>query len=455
METSSTSPIRTDDFGILIVDDEFGVRDSLTRWLEEDNYRIAAAESAKEALRRLDEARWDMVLLDMKMPGMDGIELLQRIRDIDTQILVVIITAYATVDTAVEAMKLGAYDYITKPVDPDDISLLIKRAREHSTLSKENILLKSNIQELQGDYQIIGQSPQIRSCLEMVATVGETDSTVLIRGESGTGKELFARAIHRVGHRRFCPLITVSCGALPDTLLESELFGHEKGAFTGAQYRRKGRFELADGGSIFLDEISTISPKTQIDLLRVLETRQVIRLGSAKHITLDFRVICATNENLESLVKEGKFREDLYYRLNVFTIYIPPLRERRSDIPDLAEHFIQKYAQAMNKPVDEITSEAMDLMVRYRWPGNVRELGNVIERAMVMTKKKQIDLDDLPLGLSSSIEVENQDSVKNVERAHIQRILHRTNWNITQAAQMLEIDRSTLYKKIKKYKLRR
>ncbi len=455
METSSTSPIRTDDFGILIVDDEFGVRDSLTRWLEEDNYRIAAAESAKEALRRLDEARWDMVLLDMKMPGMDGIELLQRIRDIDTQILVVIITAYATVDTAVEAMKLGAYDYITKPVDPDDISLLIKRAREHSTLSKENILLKSNIQELQGEYQIIGRSPQIRSCLEMVATVGETDSTVLIRGESGTGKELFARAIHRVGHRRFCPLITVSCGALPDTLLESELFGHEKGAFTGAQYHRKGRFELADGGSIFLDEISTISPKTQIDLLRVLETKQVIRLGSSKHITLDFRVICATNENLESLVKEGKFREDLYYRLNVFTIYIPPLRERRSDIPDLAEYFIQKYAQAMNKPVDEITSEAMDLMVRYRWPGNVRELENVIERAMVLTKKKQIDLDDLPLGLSSSIEVENRDSIKNVERVHTQRILHRTNWNITQAAQMLEIDRSTLYKKIKKYKLRR
>ncbi len=452
---SSSAQSSIDEFGILVVDDEFGVRDSLTRWLQEDNYRVGAAESAREALHQLEQAPWDIVLVDLKMPGMDGIELLQRIREIDDQIVVVIITAYATVDTAVEAMKIGAYDYITKPVDPDDISLLIKRALQHRTLSKENIRLKSNIRELQGEYQIIGKSPQIKHCLEMVATVADTESTVLIRGESGTGKELIARAIHQASHRQFCPLITVNCGALPDSLLESELFGHERGAFTGAQYRRKGRFELSDGGTIFLDEISTISSKTQIDLLRVLETKQVIRLGSSKQLSLDFRVISATNENLETLVSEGKFREDLYYRLNVFTIHIPPLRERRSDIPDLAEFFLNKYAQSMNKAVHAITSEAMDLLVRYSWPGNVRELQNVIERAMVMTKKRQIDLDDLPLGVSSSIEVENRDSLDNVERAHIQRILYRMGWNITQAARSLEIDRSTLYKKIKKFHLSR
>ncbi|UCH10099.1 MAG: sigma-54-dependent Fis family transcriptional regulator [Fidelibacterota bacterium] len=447
--------MKAEEFGILIVDDEFGVRDSLTRWLEKDNYRVEAAGSAKEALLKLDTGSWDIALVDLKMPGMDGIELLQRIREIDEQIAVVIITAYATVDTAVEAMKIGAYDYITKPVDPDDISRLIQKALEHQTLAKENILLKSNIQEMQEQYKLIGESPAIRKCLEMVDTVSKTDSTVLIRGESGTGKELFARAIHLASHRRFCPMITVNCGALPDTLLESELFGHEKGAFTGAQYRRKGRFELADGGTIFLDEISTISPKTQIDLLRVLETKQVTRLGASKTLKLDFRVICATNENLESLIKEGKFREDLYYRMNVFTLHVPPLRERRSDIPLLVEYFVQKYVQAMNKPVRSVTSEAMDMIVRYTWPGNVRELENVIERAMVLCKRDRIDVDDLPFGLYAQVEGDNRDSLANVERAHILRILHRTDWNITHAATMLEIDRSTLYNKIKRYQIDR
>jgi DNA-binding NtrC family response regulator len=446
---------KIENVGILVVDDEFGVRDSLTRWLQEDNFRVDAAESAKEALQKLDEARWDVVLVDLKMPGMDGIELLQHIREIDEQIIVIIITAYATVDTAVEAMKIGAYDYITKPVDPDDISKLILKAIEHRSLTRENILLKSNIEEIQKQYQIIGESPQVRKCLEMVETVAETESTVLIRGESGTGKELFARAIHLASRRKFCPLVTVNCGALPETLLESELFGHEKGAFTGAQYRRKGRFELADGGTIFLDEISTVSPKTQIDLLRVLETKQVTRLGGTKQLTMDFRVICATNENLESLVKEGKFREDLYYRINVFTLNIPPLRERRSDIPILAEHFVREYVQAMNKPVKSITPEAMDLMVRYQWPGNVRELENVIERAMVLCKGTQIDIDILPLHINVRTEGANQDSLENVERAHIRRILHRTAWNVSHAAALLEIDRSTLYSKIKKFDLRK
>ncbi len=441
--------------GILIVDDEFGVRDSLSRWLAEDNYRVGTAASATEALKKLDTELWDVVLVDLKMPGMDGIDLLQRIREINEQIIVVIITAYATVDTAVEAMKLGAYDYLTKPVDPDDISLLITRALEHVSLSRENIALKMSIESLQGEHQIIGNSPQVRKCLDLVNTVAVTESTVLIRGESGTGKELFAKAIHQASSRRFCPMVTVNCGALPDALLESELFGHEKGAFTGAQYRRKGRFEMADGGTIFLDEISTISSKTQIDLLRVLETKQVMRLGASKHLTLDFRVVCATNENLETLVKEGKFREDLYYRINVFTIHIPPLRERRSDIPVLAEHFRQKYAKAMNKTVGSISSDAMDLLVRYDWPGNVRELANVIERTMVLTKKDQLGLENMPIGLFSSVEVPNRDSLTNVERAHLIRILHRTGGNITHSADILGINRTTLYKKIKKYDLQR
>ena len=442
-------------FGILIVDDEFGVRDSLSRWLADDNYKVDTAASAAEALKKLDTDLWDVILVDLKMPGMDGIELLQRIREISEQIIVVIITAYAAVDTAVEAMKLGAYDYLTKPVDPDDISLLISRALAHASLSKENIALKMNIESLQGEQRIIGKSPQVRKCLDMVSTVAVTESTVLIRGESGTGKELFANAIHQGSHRRFCPMVTVNCGALPDTLLESELFGHEKGAFTGAQFRRKGRFEMADGGTIFLDEISTISAKTQIDLLRVLETKEVIRLGGTKHLSLDFRVVCATNENLEALVKEGKFREDLYYRINVFTVHIPPLRERRSDIPVLAEHFRLKYAKSMNKAVTNISSEAMDLLVRYGWPGNVRELENVIERAMVLTKNEQLDLDNMPIGLFSSIEIPDRDSLNNIERAHLIRILHRCGWNITHSAAILGIDRSTLYKKIKRYGLQR
>ncbi|MFC2077023.1 sigma-54-dependent transcriptional regulator [candidate division KSB1 bacterium] len=446
--------MKREEIGILVVDDEFGVRDSLSRWLLEDNFRVQACSSATEALKYLDQARWDVALVDLKMPGMDGIELLHRIRDIDEQIVTIIITAYASVDSAVDAMKKGAYDYITKPVDPDEISKIISKALEHKVLAEENVRLKMNIKEQQKQIRIIGESPHIQKCLDLVDTVAETDASVLIRGESGTGKELFARAIHNTSHRRFCPMVSVNCGALPDTLLESELFGHEKGAFTGAQYQRKGRFEMADGGTIFLDEISTISPKTQIDLLRVLETKSLTRLGGTKPIAFDFRLICATNENLETMVKEAKFREDLYYRLNVFTINIPPLRERRSDIPILTEHFIHHFAESMNKPVKGISNGALDLLVRFDWPGNVRELENAIERAMVLCKTDIIDINELPLNLDYSQDADNKDSLDNIERAHIRRILNSTGWNITEASVLLEINRTTLYNKIKKYDLR-
>jgi len=291
--------------------------------------------------------------------------------------------------------------------------------------------------------------------IELAKTVAQTDTTVMLRGESGTGKELVARAIHANSNRRYFPVIAVNCGAVAESLLESELFGHEKGAFTGAQFRRKGKFELADGGTIFLDEIGTISQKMQVQLLRVIETKQFTRVGGNEQISSDFRIICATNRNLEEAVKDGSFREDLYYRLNVFTIFIPPLRERRSDIPMLAEYFRNKYATTMHKPVTDISPNAMDIMVQYDWPGNVRELENVLERAMVLAKPPHILPNDLPFQLSSKAHGLAADSMASVERAHIEMILHRTGWNISRSADILDIDRVTLYNKISKYGLKR
>jgi len=429
------------DIGILVVDDELGVRDSLYNWFKEDGYRVGTAEDAKKALNKLQKASWDIVLLDIKMPGMDGMELQKRIKEIDTNIIVIMITAYASVDTAVQALKEGAFDYITKPFDPDDMSHLIRNAVAQRKLTTENIQLRQKIDE--------------KRVFELVYTVAQTDATVVIHGESGTGKELVARAIHSNSPRRYFPIIPVNCGALPEGILESELFGHEKGAFTGAQYRRKGKLEMADGGTLFLDEIGNIGMKTQMDLLRVLETKQFTRLGGNQVISVDFRVICATNQNLDKAVEEGTFREDLYYRINVFSIYLPPLRERRSDIPLLAKHFVQKYALSMNKPITEISPDAMDLLVRYDWPGNVRELENAIERAMVVGKTPRIRAEDLPFQLSAKKATITSDSLEEVERAHILNILERMNWNITRSAETLKIDRVTLYNRIKKYGLQR
>ncbi|MDZ7262717.1 MAG: sigma-54 dependent transcriptional regulator, partial [candidate division KSB1 bacterium] len=388
-------------------------------------------------------------------PGMDGMELQKRIKQIDTNIIVIMITAYASVDTAVQALKEGAFDYIVKPFDPDDMSHLIRNAVAQRRLATENIQLRQKIDEMSKFDEIVGESPAMKRVFELVYTVAQTDATVVIHGESGTGKELVARAIHSNSPRRYFPIIPVNCGALPEGILESEIFGHEKGAFTGAQYRRKGKLEMADGGTLFLDEIGNISMKTQMDLLRVLETKKFTRLGGNEEITVDFRVICATNQNLEKAVEEGTFREDLYYRINVFSIYLPPLRERRSDIPLLARHFVQKYALAMNKPITEIAPDAMDLLVRYHWPGNVRELENAIERAMVIGKPPRIKAEDLPFQLSARKTVPTGDSLEEIEKAHILNILERMNWNISRSAEILKIDRVTLYNKMKKYDLRR
>jgi DNA-binding NtrC family response regulator len=441
--------------GILVVDDEFSVRDSLYNWFKTEGYRTDTAENGMEALKKLQENPWDIVLLDIKMPGMDGVELQRHIKKIDSTIIVIMITAYATVDTAVETMKEGAYDYLSKPVDPDKLSILIRNAVNQRRLMAENIQLRQKVEELSLQDEIVGESPQIKKILEMIDTVAKTDATVMIRGESGTGKELVAQAIHSKSNRRYFPIISINCGAFPEGLLESELFGHEKGAFTGAQYKRKGKLEMANGGTIFFDEIGNITAKMQMDLLRVIETKQFTPLGSNKVVNVDFRIIAATNSDLEKKVAEQDFREDLYYRLNVFSVQMPPLRERTADIGLIARYFLEKYARSMNKAVTEISPEAMKMLTQYNWPGNIRELRNTIERALVVVgKKNRIEAEDLNLLFLSKANPPGN-SLEEMEKAHIQRILEQSDWNISRSAETLKIDRVTLYNKIKKYGLQR
>ncbi|MBI5215497.1 MAG: sigma-54-dependent Fis family transcriptional regulator [Ignavibacteriae bacterium] len=440
---------------LLIVDDEQIVRDSLTKWFREDGYIVGAAANAAEALRLMQEQRWHIILLDIKMPGMDGMELQQRIRDIDAHAIIIFITAHASVDTAVQALKCGAFDYITKPIDPDHLSHLVSNAIKQRALAMENLKLKEQVVEFSKPDEIIGDSSQIKKVFEMIKTVAGTDTTVMIRGESGTGKELIARAIHANSQRRYFPIVTINCGALPEGVLESELFGHERGAFTGAQYRRKGKLELADGGTLFLDEVGNIDMKTQMDLLRVIETKQFTRVGGNETIKVDFRIICATNKDLELAVKEGTFREDFYYRLNVFTVSIPPLRERKSDIPLLVNYFVNKHKRAMGKDISSVSPEAMDILVQYDWPGNVRELENAMERAMVVGKSCAITPADLPFQLSERNNEPQSGSLADMEKRHIARVLEEQRWNITHSAEVLQIDRVTLYNKIAKYGFRK
>ncbi len=446
---------KTGSQSILVVDDENIVRDSLTKWFRQDGYRVEAAEDANHALKLMNEGPWDVVLLDIKMPGMSGLDLQKRLREIDRSAAVIIITAFASVESAVQALKEGAFDYVTKPIDPDHLSHLVANALRQKKLLDENVQLREQMSETGKSREIVGESQQIKKAVELAKTVAQADTTVMLRGESGTGKELLARAIHANSARRYFPIIAVNCGAVPESLLESELFGHEKGSFTGAQFRRKGKFELADGGTIFLDEIGTISQKMQVQLLRVLETKQFSRVGGNDVITSDFRIICATNRDIEAAVKDGSFREDLYYRLNVFTIFIPPLRERRPDIPLLAQYFLKKHAAAMHKSVTEINPGALDILVQYDWPGNVRELDNVMERAMVLAASSAVQQTDLPFQLGTKAHGLMADSLAAIERAHVETILHRTGWNISRSAEILDIDRVTLYNKIAKYGLKR
>jgi DNA-binding NtrC family response regulator len=439
----------TKKISILIVDDEESVRDSLYNWFIEDGFRVECAEDAMRALKILESDNFDIILADIKMPGMDGLEMLRRIKLLKTDSIVIVMTAFATVDTAVKALKDGAFDYVTKPFDPDDLSHLIRNASKQISLAEENENLKKKVVSLENVEDLIGSSDSMKKVLKDIESVAQSNSSVVITGESGTGKELVARAIHSNSPRKFFPLVSVHCGALTESLLESELFGHEKGAFTGAMYNRKGRFEMADNGTIFLDEIATISSKMQIDLLRVLETKSFVRVGGNKEISSDFRVICATNRDLKGMVEKGIFREDLFYRLNVVNIFVPPLRERIEDIPLLVDYFIKKYCSSMNRQLVSIDSAALKRMEEFNFPGNVRELENMIERAIVVGNGKKISLKDLPLEktiLSSSIE-----SLDDLEKTHIHGILKKYGWNISRAAKALKVDRVTLYNKISKY----
>jgi DNA-binding NtrC family response regulator len=437
----------------LIVDDEAIVRDSLSKWFHEEGYEVGSAESAAEALTRLAERRWDLALVDIKMPGTDGIELQRRMQEIDPEMAVIIMTGYASVETAVQALKNGAYDYVTKPFDPDDIAHTVSNALAHQRARQENVRLRETVAEVARPAELIGKSAAMQRVFEAIETVGPTDATVLVTGDSGTGKELVARAIHAASPRRFHPLVVIHCGALTETLLESELFGHEKGAFTGAQYRKKGKFEIAEGGTVFLDEIGDISLKTQTDLLRVLQEREITRVGGTQPIRVDFRCVAATNKDLEKLIAEGTFRPDLFYRLNVFRIDIPPLRERREDIPPLVDHFVRKFSQAMAKRIVRVAPEAMALLQSCDWPGNVRELENAVERAMVVAspagEAPELRPEDFTLKLDRS--GASSRTLEDAERTHILRVLEECGGNQTRAAEALDIDRVTLYNKLKRY----
>jgi len=457
---ASSAEYRSNDSLLATVVNEFGivstrdqVRSDLT-WLREQGYTVDTAASGKEALLKMGEKEWDLFFVDLKMPGMDGLELQKKIKEAQPNGIIIIITAYATVGTAVEAMKCGAYDYLSKPFDPDHLAVLVRNAVERKRLVDETVRLKKSFDRAFSAKEIIGESSGMKKVSELIKVVAEVDSTVLISGESGTGKELVARAIHANSRRRYAPLITINCGALPESVLESELFGHEKGAFTGALYARKGKFEMADGGTIFLDEIGNISPKIQMEFLRVLEDSRFYRVGGNKEIRVDFRTIAATNRDLATDIKMGTFRSDLFYRLNVFVIEIPPLRERRKDIPVLAGHFLHLYSCQMNKPVTGISAAAMKVLAEHNWPGNVRELENAIERAVVISKSTEIQPEDLPLPVIGETATADH-SLESVQKEHIKLVLEQTDWNISRTAAVLQVDRVTLYNKIKKFNLQR
>lgn len=440
---------------ILVVDDKLAMREALKDWLREDGYEVGLAAGGEEAIVKAKEKTWDVVLLDLKMPGMDGLETMKRLKEVSADTEILMMTAYATVDTAVQAMKEGAFDYLVKPFDPDEIELQIKKILSHKELVLENILLRKKLEEKYHYDEIIGKSDAMQEIFELIGRVAPTDSTVLITGETGTGKELIAQAIHGNSQRCYMPFIAVSCGALPDSLLESELFGYEKGAFTGADHTKRGRFEMADGGTLFLDEIGDISLKTQVDLLRILQQKEFSRLGGEESIKVDVRILAATNRDLKKAIGESHFREDLYYRLNVISIHVPPLRERKEDIPLLAKAAIRKCCVEMNREEVKISPSALELLMDYDWPGNVRELENIIERALVIGQGKVIEANNLPFSREEMGPERFPRSLKMMEKMHIERILKETDWNISKAARELDIDRQTLYNKMEKYEIRR
>jgi DNA-binding NtrC family response regulator len=446
---------------ILVVDDEEVMCESLAAWLREDGYLVDTASSGSEALEKARHRDYAIYFVDLKMPGgMDGIETMMQIRRLHPEASIIIITAYATVDTAITAMKEGAQEYIVKPCNPEEISLLVSRIIKVKNLQRENAILRKKLSRHYSTHDVISKNPRMREILDLAAEVASLRSTVLIQGESGTGKEMVARAIHYSGDRASRPFIAVSCAALAETLLESELFGHEKGSFTGATAQKRGKFEMADGGTIFLDEAGDISPKLQGDLLRVLQERCFYRIGGTEEVRVDVRVIAATHVNLKQAVAEGKFREDLFYRLNVIEIRIPPLRERREDIPMLASHFLERLAHELGKDVRAVSESGLKVLMDYDWPGNVRELENAIERAMVTCRNGALNGEDFAFLANSGPPAKTWAppagmSMDEVEKLTIVATLERTGGNIKESAAILGVDRSTIYEKIRKYEIPR
>lgn len=444
---------------ILIVDDERNTREGLARALRRQ-YRILLAESAMAALEVLKTESPEAVLTDLRMPGMDGMTLVKRILASEPKPVCILLTAYGNVETAVEAMKCGAYDFLTKPVNLDRLEVLLKRAINTRKLEESNRQLHQQLDSKYGMEQIIGTSSVMQSVFDTIRQVAPSRATVLIQGESGTGKELVAHAVHRLSPRVDNPFIAVHCAALADTLLESELFGHERGAFTGATETRKGRFELADGGTLFLDEIGEIEPATQVKLLRVLEERNFERVGGMQKIEVDTRLLAATNRDLRQMVEEGTFREDLFFRLNVVQVTLPPLRRRREDIPMLLHHFLKEFREENAKELDGFTAEALDSLTQYAWPGNIRELRNVMERMVVLSRGDKLSLRDVPLEIkegkapaTSSGPLKGATSMQEAEKKMIMQALNDNRSNRTRAAEQLGISRRTLHRKLHEFQL--
>jgi len=439
---------------ILVVDDELSIRESLSGWLQQDGYQVETAPGGLTALAKAQETHYDIMLLDVKMPEMDGLTLLKKFKERDPDTTIVMMTAHGDIHDAVEAMKQGAYDYLLKPFELEELSFTIEKLVQLQTLAMENLILKDRVANISRFENLVGQSPPMLDLFGTIVDVAQSDATVLITGETGTGKELVARAIHAQSPRVYAPFIAINCGAFTEHLLESELFGHEKGAFTDAKYTKKGRLEMANAGTLFLDEVGDISMKMQIDLLRVLETHEFTRVGGTATLHSDFRVIAATNQDLQEAIRAKTFRQDLFYRLNVFHIQVPPLRDRSEDVPLLAQHFLRRYATETNKKIDSIHPEALEAMRRYPWPGNIRELENAIERAVVVGKGRQIKLTDLPFVIPAGGATETGKlSLEEMERQHIVRVLAAEGGNLSNAAKVLRINRTTLYSKIKKYSL--
>ena len=442
-------------YNILVIDDDAFMRDACHQTLTKHGHSVSLAQSGREGLSLLEKWSFDLILLDLKMPGEDGLSVLAKIKDLDPEAMVVMITGYGSIQTAVRAIKLGAFDFIAKPFTPEQLLKLVNRAMRHRRLTIENLYLKQSLKQETPHTEIISKSPAMEKVKEMMAMVAPTDSTVLVQGESGTGKGLVARKIHEMNRRRRHPFISVDCGSLVSTLFESELFGHVKGAFTGADTTQYGKFEMAHGGTLFFDEISNISLEIQAKLLKAVEEKCISKVGDHKVVKVDVRLVSATNRDLQKAIAERLFREDLFFRLNVVSIHLPPLRGRKEDIPLLVNHFLDRFSRRQGKAIEDLSPSAMKALTEYRWPGNVRELENTVERLVVFARDKTITTQDLVYSntVLSSVLTREPLRLDEMERLHIMKVLQRTEENKSQAARLLGIDRKTLRIKMKKYQI--